>query len=504
MWDDIAAPQLLLLINGILLPFIETLQTSVAPYFDSEFNSPIRALRSLILAIPILMVICIVGIASWFFSKRVCVSVLIVVNAFLLILYVVFSGILLVYSTFLESSMLSFDEEFRFNHGSTIPNMLYEFFRCPADTVGSSTNFSDFTSGSESVLDSVMRRMSDSLIGEIYEASSKIVEPITYFAIADRLPYYAIPDSEFDSLLSRSIVTDSAIPPFQSLYNANPLVTETNLIQSHAELDPAFASAYNAVFGPGRPCDGFRLPDLGSCPVGNNSDVVFLLQLEMVRMLRENASRVQDALREFSREGAISQGEFALLNLMSLIVKSYLYQISNALAATYAAVSKVYNGYSDFVTGPESEFQQKYTELRRITAGSCRRLNEAYNGFRGQIMFTLPERASVLFLLLFLTLALSGLLSIFVLVYKAETRNRWYDHSEYSENSGYSYLSYTTSSDTTFFDGKSRHNEARSGSSSRGEVMSIPRPSLPVEMIEPNNDGVSETDTLDQDRSNDE
>jgi hypothetical protein len=141
---------------------------------------------------------------------------------------------------------------------------------------------------------------------------------------------------------------------------------------------------------------------------------------------------------------------------MSLIVKNYLYQISNGLVAVFSAISRVYGSYSDFIHDTGVSFQAGRNGILNIVNGSCLKIEFEYNKMREQVMFTLPEKATALFVTMWVTLVCSFLIALLNLFYKASTGDRSFEYSE-TDTSVFSgpfpMPPSSSSSATTFADG---------------------------------------------------
>jgi hypothetical protein len=488
-WPDIGAPRVYSLI-ALLQSFGDRLTGDVREYFENEFAATVTDLRALIIAIPVLSFVLLTPTLSWFFVKGCWVAVFSIANSINVIVYAVVYGILLSHVVFLETAMIAFDVSFQGTVGVTQATIVYGMFECPTTFTGSSMNFAAFTSGSEFAISELMERIHGTLVDEIYVEWMRILEPITYFAVNDgtvaRLPYYTIEDAVFDRLFSASIMNDPSIPAFPLLYNVDPMATEQNIIESHRQASEVFRLHYDQLFDENGTCMAYRLPYISDCPVDHNDTAFqYLVDLQVTAVLRNDMLAVQAALREFSREGKIYPKEFELVNLMSLIVKNYLYQISNGLVAVFSAISSVYNDYTDFIRGSNGSFHTGRTGLLRIVNGSCVNVAVRYHEMREQVMLALPESASILFLMIWITLILSFLIALLTFVFKVSAGDRSGDWSEEHSSMSRSLPEESSSSSSapTFSDKQSINPVPRATTDDESSSFSDLRPALPFRLF---------------------
>jgi hypothetical protein len=408
-----------------VIGFVNRLRGVATYYFESDFTIPMEHLKIGFFAVPIVSALCMTGVTGWLLNRHCFVATALIINSANVIAFAVIYGTVLSYVGFLESSIREFDQRFEEVNATTLAIAFYKMFECPTGDWANSTRFYEFTSGSELELFKLMVLMDRRLLDEINRVGIELVNGLPYFAMADNgrllLPYY---DSEdYEAILARSIMNDALIPPCGSVYHASVDETERNIVSEHCKSSESFCQSFFALFGPGGDCSHYRLSEISKCPASeNDNDYAYLANLPVTQILKEHRREVQAALKEFSVIGTVYQTELKLMDLMTLIVKNYLYQVSNALAVTTTTVSRVHAEYANFLDGSDQNFQKGRRAITKIVNGSCEELARQYNLFRELVMKKLPELATVLFVLMFVVIIMSFLMTLAMMLLKAVIR----------------------------------------------------------------------------------
>ena len=454
-WKDLIGPKVKILLDEYRW-FLDTTRSNVSSHFEDEYEKTINSVRYPACILPFLSIICSLVSILWLFFNWCPVTFASIVNAALVIAISSIYGYLMAYVGFMEQSFRNFDDAF-INSTESDKNLYYGMFDCNAGEIGASTEFWNFTSGRELLMSIKMYEIGDLSVDEIVARCLNVLEPISYFYMIDgleyRVPYYRIEDEAYSALSDRNIATEFGM--LSSLYDPDETKTEEILIRTFAEYDNSFASAYNDLLGPGKPCEKYRLPDVQKCPIApgheNYPQYTYLSEHRLTGALRRSLSDTHGALKEFSKDGAIYEQETVLLEYMARIIKDYLFRSSNTLSEAYFTTIGYLGDYTQFINESDtSGFGLFYGHMQDIVNASCMNVNSQYNSVRQRLVNEIPSYCVYFFISTFLIILIPCIVAAMNLWYKSIVRSRISPENRPRKPRRQSRRLGSTSSETTF------------------------------------------------------
>ena len=423
-WKDITMPFIANVISTRLQPFQKQLTDEVAPYFLTHFESRYKKyiIPILIAAILSLLLVCIM--LTWLFKRYSWIMAIQFLNALLLCALAIIIGDFIGYSAFLESSIRHFVQFFGEKYIESPENTIFHLFDCRCKYTGDSINLSSLTSGKEYSMNSIMQYFVNEVRTDMLLLGLSFTSPITLIAMENPenesfpyIPYYAIDDSTFNTLSTTSIVSDPHFQTFATLYSSNSKTLENNIIRLYQSESVEFDQAYTELFGENGSCNGYSFSKIDECVSdANDPNYQYLIHMPVVKSL-SNLQEIQNALIHFSRYGYIAQHEYDLINLMILISKNLLPQISNIMASMYQQLLNVFGSFDQFYLN-ESLYLGNYQYLQNLINQSCMPLQDELLSFSNRILYPISDNSNTLFIFLFVSIIMSVVISILNMIYK--------------------------------------------------------------------------------------